>query len=137
MDKTFFIYFLTGLGFAYLIITNVNSLQQEDERYQNRAYQREHMYDKYYTIDSVGQEIVNVIGVSDFNLQKQVWNNSFIRTEYIDLFPDFEAMRMFIKERVEGEPLKNKLLNQLNREEDAFISGEQDVERTKMNLSRL
>jgi len=136
MDKAFLFYVLLGLGFIYVIIHYVGEIQAEDDKYANRAYKEEHKYDGYYAIDNVGRTVLDIKN-ADVNKQIEVWNNSAFKNEFILLFPDFEAMKIFAGERVHAEALRQKLSSEITATEDRFISGTITVEQAKEALKHL
>jgi len=136
MDKSLFIFILIGLGFLYFITNFVGDIQAEDEKYQNKGYQQEHKYDQYQSVDSIGQEILNLTGV-DTQTQIAAWNASGLKQEFLELFPDFSDMKRFVKERVRGERLQTKLLSHIDSIESKFFSGTMNAEQAKQALDLL
>jgi hypothetical protein len=136
MDKSFLVFVLIGLGFLYFITNFVGDIQAEDEKYSNKAYEQEHKYDKYKTVDGVGQDILNLLG-ADAGTQVAAWNESAIKDEFILLFPDFENMKNFVKDRIIGEALQAKLLTQVNSIENRYFSGAITADQAKQELSLL
>lgn len=63
MDKSFLAFLVVGLAFLYLITHLVGGIQEEDERFQNTAYEQEHKHDAYKGVDSVGRAVLNIEGV--------------------------------------------------------------------------
>ena len=136
MDKTFIVYVAIGLGFLYFITHFVSDIQREDDKYANEAYKQEHKYDKYLTVDSVGRNVLNLLG-ADANTQIAAWNEGKLKEEYLELFPIFDDMKIFIQERIEGDVLSAKLTAQLKSVEDQFISGTMNADQAKQALSSL
>ena len=136
MDKSFMVFLAVGIGFFYVITTYVGDIQKEDEMYQNRAYQDEHKYDQYYTTDSIGQDIIDVT-LADPKMQLEAWNQSQLKNEFLELFPDFDTMKAFIKNRVRGEQLIQKLSSKVNEVEDKFFSGTMSAEQAKRALENI
>ena len=136
MDKSFMVFLAVGIAFFYLITTYVGDIQKEDKVFQNSEYEQEHKYDQYKTTDSIGQEILDVTLV-DQKTQLEAWNHSAIKQEFIELFPDFDTMRTFVKNRVRGDYLIKKLTDQINKVEDAFFSGTMNAEEAKRALKYL
>jgi len=136
MDKSFLVFIVIGLGFLYLTVNFVGDIQEDDEKYRNKGYDQKHMYDKYQTVDSVGQEVLNLLGADD-KTQIAVWNKTKLKDEFILLFPDFEGMKNFVNDRINGEVLKTKLLAQINSVEDRFFSGSITVDQAKQEFSSL
>lgn len=60
---------------------------------------------------------------ADVKTQLGAWNNSLLKDEFLDLFPDFTEMKNFINDRVRGKILKDKLTKTVTTIEDKFFSG--------------
>jgi len=136
MDKTFLVYVAVGIGFLYFITTFVGSVQHEDVKYRNKGYEQEHKYDAYTGVDSVGRDVLNLVGV-DPNTQVSVWKESKLKKEFLALFPDFDEMKKFVNERINGDALKTKLQAQILSVEDKFFSGSMTADQAKQALSSL
>jgi hypothetical protein len=136
LDKSMMVFIAVGIGFYYLVTTYVGDIQKEDEKYQNSAYQDEHKYDQYYTTDSIGQDIIDVT-LADPKTQLEVWNRSQLKNEFLEIFPDFDTMKVFIKNRVRGEQLIRKLNAKVNEVEDKFFSGSINAEQAKRELENI
>ncbi len=136
MDKTFLFFVAVGLGFLYFVTNFVGDIQEEDEKYRNKGYEQEHKYDKYQTVDEVGQDILNLLG-ADVGTQVAAWNDSQLKDEFITLFPDFGDMKNFVRDRIKGDALSTKLLAQIKSVEDKFFSGTMTADQAKQELSSL
>jgi len=136
MDKNLLIFIAVGLGFMYLVTNFVNDLQEEDHQLQSTAYQKKHRFDKYMKTDSIGQSILDVAGESP-EVQILAWNQSKLKHELMEHFPDFDAMKRFAKERVRGEILPSTLYQHIDSVEKRFFSGEIDVVQAKKELETL
>ena len=136
MDKGLMFFVVIGVGFLYFITNFIGSIQEEDEGYRNNDYNQEHKYDAYMAVDSIGQDILDV---TDANLETQIgaWNHSLLKDEFLDLFPDFSEMKNFVKDRVRGKILHDKLTNKINTIEDKFFSGGITAADAKRELSTL
>jgi len=130
------IFIAVGIGFFYLVTSYVGDIQKEDEKFQNSAYQEEHRYDQYYTVDSIGEEIIDVT-LADPQTQMEAWNHSRLKSEFLEIFPDFDTMKAFIKNRVRGEQLIMRLINKVNEVEDKFFSGAMNAEQAKRALENI
>ena len=135
MDKTLIVFLIIGAGFFYFVMNLVNETNSEDDKYLNTMSQQE-QYAKYQKVDSIGQEILDVT-LADPVTQLKVWNASQIKQEFLELFPDFDTMRGFVKNRVRGENLVQKLTQKINETEDKFFSGSIDTEQAKRMLDKL
>ena len=119
------------------MVTNyVGEIQAEDDRYRNNAYNEQHQYDKYQSIDSVG-EIVLEVSELDTAKQASAWNESPLKPKWLALFPDFSAMKMFVKDHVHGEPLISRLAKLADEAEEKYFSGALNLEQTKKFLGSL
>ncbi len=136
MDKTFLVFLAIGIGFLYFITHFVSGIQAEDEQYRNSEYEQKHKYDAYKGVDSVGRDVLNAIGV-DARTQIAAWNEGSLKQEFLELYPDFALMKDFIKNRVNGEPIKSKLLKQVDDVETKFFSGALSPEQAKSALGKL
>lgn len=133
MDKTFLIFVIIGVGAIYYVSNSIGDIQKEDEVYRNEAYNEQHKYDSYKGKDSIGRNILNLYSASPAE-QIDAWNDSQLKKEYISMFPDFDEMRKFSQERVNGDYLNKKLLNQIKNIEKRFISGKITSERAIVDL---
>ena len=136
MDKSFMIFIGLGIGFLYFITTFVGDIQEEDEQYQNSEYNEARKYDKYKTVDSIGQSILDLTG-ADAKTQVATWNSSLLKEEFLELFPNFSEMKLFVDDRINGKILQDKLTTTVNKVEDKFFSGEMTAEQAKHTLGSL
>ena len=134
MDKTFLVFVAIGIGFLYFVTNFVGDIQAEDDKYANKAYEQEHKYDKYVSVDSVGRNVLNLLGV-DAATQVAAWNEGALKDEYLTLFPDFTQMKMFVDEQINGDALSAKLTAQIKSVEDQFFSGTMTQDQAKQALS--
>ena len=130
------IFIALGIGFLYFITNFIGGIQKEDEAYQNDGYNQEHIYDKYQSSDSIGQDILDVTG-APVATQMAAWNSSVLKDEFLMLFPNFSAMTEFVEGRVRGDALKNKLIQTVSQAEDSFFSGTMNAEQAKKKLDSL
>ena len=136
MDKSLLIFIAVGVGFLYFITNFVGDIQEEDDRYQNQEYQQKHKYDQYQSVDSIGQEILDLTG-ADAATQIAAWKESRLEQEFLTLFPDFDAMKNFVKERTRGDVLQAKLLKKIDDVAGKYFSGTMDAEQAKRALDLL
>ena len=136
MDKSFFVFLVIGAAFLYVVTTFVGDLQKEDDKAYQYSQQQAAKYAKYKTVDSVGQAVIDVSEASDA-MQIEVWNHSGLKDEFIRLFPNFEEMRFFIRDRIIGKGLQDKLLKLVAEVEDGVISGAMSVKQAKIKLGLL
>ena len=135
MDKSFMIFLAVGLGFFYLVTTYVSDLQKDDKVFRNSDYDQVHKYDAYKTTDSIGQEILDVT-IADPKTQMDAWHHSALKQELLDLYPDFDTMKSFVKNRIRGEYLVKQLTDKITEVEDKFLSGTLNAEQAKRVLER-
>jgi hypothetical protein len=135
MDKSLFFFIVIGIGFLYFITNFVGDIQ-EDEKFQNEEYKQKHQFDQYQSVDSIGREILDMTD-TPADIQVQAWNNSQLKTEFLELFPDFSEMKIFVKERLRGEILKVKLIASIDHVESQYFSGDMNAEQAKRELSLL
>ena len=136
MDKSLFIYVLLGIGFLYVVTNFIGDIQKEDENYQNSEYTQVHKYEKYDSVDSIGQKVLNLVD-ADVKTQVDAWNASTLKQEYMELFPDLDAMKMFVKDRIRGDALQKKLISNISEVESQFFAGTLNSEQAKHKLSLL
>ena len=136
MDKSFLVFIAIGIGFLYFITSFVGDIQEEDDKYRNKAYEQEHKYDAYQGVDSVGRNVLNLLG-ADPKTQVAAWNESKVKEEFVSLFPDFDEMKKFAKERINGDALQAKLLKHIKFVEDGFFTGTMTTEQAKQELGTL
>jgi hypothetical protein len=136
MDKSFLIYLAFGAGFFYFITTFIGDLEKEDDKQYQYNKKQTKKYAKYKTVDSVGQEVLDVTG-STLAVQIDVWHHSDLKNELISIFPNFSEMKFFISDRIVGEELENKLLQVVADVEDGVISGTMSIKQAKMKLDSL
>jgi len=135
MDKSLFFFVLIGVGFLYFITQFVGEIQ-EDEKFQNEEYQEKHQYAKYQSVDSIGREILDMTG-APVGTQLKAWNKSALKTEFLEIFPDFSDMKLFINERVRGDALQAKLIAEVDNVESQYFSGAMNAEQAKRALGLL
>jgi hypothetical protein len=135
MDKSLFFFVVIGVGFLYFITQFVGDIQ-EDEKFQNEEYKQKRQYDQYKSVDSIGRDIL-VMTDAPMGTQVQAWNNSELKTEFLELFPDFSEMKIFVKERVRGEAFQARLTAAIDDVEAQYFSGAMDAEQAKRELNLL
>ncbi len=134
MDKSLMVFILIGGLFFYFVMDLVKDTNAADG-YATTTVE-ENPYAKYQTEDSIGEKILDV-SLADPVTQLKAWQASDIRKEFLDLFPDFDTMHGFVKNRVRGEPLVQKLNKTIKEVEDKFYSGTLTAEEAKRVLANL
>jgi len=92
---------------------------------------------KNYRLDSSGNEILELDKLS-LQEKKKLWNNSTLKEEMILVFPNFEEIKYFIKNRIEDDgSFQHLLLTHVEDVENNYIAGEMTGNRAKSMLSNL
>ena len=136
MDKAFIVYVAIGLAFFYAVTHYVGVLQKDDGL-QTEEYRMQHAYDAYYTKDPVLGEKIMDVSQADASTQKEVWNHSPLRSDMLVYFPQFDAMKSYVKMHVKGEPLHSDLIRRIDEVYNAYIIGDIDAEKAKARLMKL
>ena len=72
--------------------------------------------------NSIGQTTIDLSTVPESG-QSIAWKESSLHSDFMDLFPDFSAMKDFANDRVLGDPFQQKLISKITTVEDDFFSG--------------
>ena len=131
MDKSLLFYIIVGMGFAHIVTSFVGDIQDRDDK-----SPKEVGFAQYNMIDSVGDTVLDLTDV-DPATQLTVWHKSSMKDDFLDLFPNFIEMKMFVKERLRGKMLIAKITKKLNDTEDKYFSGEVTAEQAKRELGLL
>ncbi len=130
MDKGLLVFIIIGIGGIYFVTNFIDELQhKKDDSSQNISYQ-------YQSVDSLGQIVLDFTD-ADVATQVAVWNASTLKEEFLDLFPDFSAMKRFIQERVRGDSLQAKLIKHIESIETQYVSGIFSAQQAKEALDLL
>lgn len=127
------VYLALGVVFVYVIM-NLTKIADEGDLAVNSYYRMN--YNNYEGINNEGQIIVDFSELSNAK-QVDAWNGHPLRKEWMSLFPDFSAMRAFIKNRVKGEVLPTKLTVVLDGIEKKYYAGKINMEQAKQRLGKL
>jgi hypothetical protein len=136
MDKSLLIFVAIGVGFLYFVTSFIGDLQKDDDTYANSEYNSKHQYDQYMKSDAIGEKILDVTDV-DENTQLAAWQESSLKKEFLDFFPDFGEMKSFIKNRTRGALLQKKVLSIIDEVEGGYLSGTLNSEHAKRKLDLL
>ena len=136
MDKGLLVYVAIGIAGIYFLTNFVGGIQDEDDRLKNDEYNTKHQFDEYHASDSIGQNILDLTGADTYT-QINAWQESTLKYEFLELFPNFSEMKKFIDDRIRGKALKRKLHTTVNKIEDQFLSGMIQTEQAKRQLSSL
>jgi len=91
---------------------------------------------KLYSTDLSGQQVLDLEGVPPGEC-KEIWYESPLRKELLKLFPDFDAMREFAKERFLPSAFQRKLLKRIDATEEDYIDGSINFLQVTKRLSHL
>ena len=136
MDKSLILFILVGIAGIYFVTNFVGDIQREDEVFRNEGYNEKNKYNQYKSVDSIGRDVLDVTG-APVSVQLDAWNSSALKQEFLNIFPDFSGMQVFIEERVRGNALKAKLKSTVESVEYAYFSGNMSAEDAKRKLGNL
>jgi hypothetical protein len=89
-------------------------------------------------ITSFDEEGNELIVLHDISLaeKKRLWNNSDLKIEMLKLFPQFVAIKAFIKERIEDDgDFKKRLLEHVEQVEFQYVGASITAKEAKKKLS--
>jgi len=134
--KNAIIFIAIAIGAIYLLSSGVKKVQSEDDRLQNEEYAKEAKLESFKATDSIGQTILDV-REENYATQLEAWNHSELKEEFLDLFPDFEEMKVFPKERIRGDALIEKIVSVVDDVEFKYFGGKMDMEQAKRKLREI
>jgi hypothetical protein len=136
MNKGLMIFIAVGALMFYLVTNFVGKLKNEDERLLTSSDKQAIEDKKSYRSDVAGDM---VIVKSDEPIKKRIelWKRSPLHIEYINLFPDFSEMTLYVDDRIYDAELKSTILNQLKKVESDFFTGAVSPVQAKENLDRI
>ena len=135
MDKGLLIFTAIGLISIYFLINFVGDIQSNNEKPRG-AYKKESEYLQYHRVDIIGDTILDVDNI-DEKKQLEVWNSSELKKEFMELFPNFDAMKRYVNDKIRGDALQEKLLKRIDDVEIQFISGTLSGEQSKSKLESI
>jgi len=135
MDKGLLMFLAIGLIAIYLVTNLIGDIQDDGEK-QRGTYKKDNKYEQYHVVDIVGDTILDVQNI-DEKKQLEVWNNSEQKQEFMELFPNFDAMKRYVNNKIVGDALQEKLLKGIDDVEMQFISGTLNGERSKAKLNAI
>ena len=137
MWKGLLIFVGVGAAFAYFVFHFVGDVEKEDPySYVSRDEARAKAGAKYYEKDALGEPVLNLAGVP-MKKAREVWRESQLRKEMLDLCPDFEGMKDFVNDRLRPSAFRKKLLERLDDVEGEYLGGSIDSETAKRKLSEI
>ena len=94
-----------------------------------------HKVVREYGMNEYGDEVLLLDKFKESE-KKLVWEKSIFHEEMLNLFPQFEEMRVLIQERVkESGIFKERLIERINSVENEYISGQLDAKSAKKALA--
>ena len=136
MKSELLLYIIIAAFFGYFLLGYVKKSEGEGDTsvFGHRA---SIMADtKSHSIDVNGQEILDFSNTLE-DEQVSIWKRSALHQEFMDLMPNFMAMRDFVQDRIISKSFQRQLLERINTVEDAFFSGEITQRETKERLDLL
>ena len=92
---------------------------------------------KYTIVNSSGDEVLLLDKLS-LQKQKRLWNNSMLKNDFMELFPNFIDMKYFVEDHIEDEgAFKKELLENIRKVEVEYVSGRVTEERAKSMLMNI
>lgn len=132
MKNELMLFVVVGVFFGYFLLGFVKNSEGtgEDTVVINTDFGGDTSLEKK---DIIGRSVID-LSLTPESTQSEAWLRSALHNEFLDLFPNFTAMRDFAAERVEGEPFQQQLLNKISQVEDDFFSGRITEDVAKKNL---
>jgi hypothetical protein len=129
--------FIIAAGIGFYLLTNIiGKFKEEDNRLMNDQEIQKQEDMKGYRTDVVGD---TVLVYRDTSIQNRigVWKRSPLHEEYLNLFPNFSEMELFVDDRVQDDELKAKILKQLKKISGDFFSGTVGAIQAKEDLDKI
>lgn len=136
MRSELLLYIIIASLFGYFLLGYVKKSEGEGDKsvFGHKASIQQDA--KLHHKDSIGQAILDFSATSPEE-QAGIWKRSPLREEFMDLFPNFTAMRDFVQDRIIGESFQQQLLKQIDTVEDDFFSGKITQREVKEKLDLL
>jgi hypothetical protein len=101
----------------------------------NYGFNEKAMVEGNYKLDSIGNEVLELSTLS-LAEKKRLWNQSQLKEEMINLFPNFSEIKYFIENRLEDDgSFKHELLTYVEHVQDNYIGGGMSGKKAKIMLS--
>jgi len=137
MFKGFIILLIVGLGFVYFVFSFVGDVERSDsDSYVSKSEKQAKEWAKYYKKDVLGQPVLDLKG-APMKTAKEVWEQSQLREEMLENFPDFELMRQFVNDRLLPSSFRDYLLQKIERVESDYLAGSIDSAKARAALTNL
>ena len=136
MNQTVAFFSVVIFLIVFWLIGFVDSLQDEvDVNYGFNEKRIVEGSSKNYTVNSSGNEVL-LLNKLSLNDKKKLWNQSVLKRDMLNLFPDFSEMKYYINEHIEDDgDFKSELLEHLKSVEVKYISGGLTGKKAKSMLS--
>ncbi len=122
MNRSMIIFVVVGIALFFGITNFVGKLKDEDDRLMNASDIQKKQDAEAYRTDVVGNA---VIVASNAPIAKRIdtWKRSPLHDEYMDKFPDFSDMKLYIDDRVQDTELKDIIIRSLEKVESKYFAG--------------
>ncbi|SFV58438.1 hypothetical protein MNB_SV-6-1737 [hydrothermal vent metagenome] len=77
---------------------------------------------KHYRQDAIGQTVL-VFGGESYQEKFEIWKRSPLHGEFMELFPNFMAMKNFVKDRILDSVFQEELSKKIDAIETEYFSG--------------
>ncbi len=133
MRSELLLYVIIASIFGYFLLGYVKKSEGEGDKsvFGHKASIQEDA--KSHHNDSIGQAILDLSTISQEE-QSGIWKRSPLHQEFMDLIPNFTAMRDYVQDRIIGEHFQKQLLGQIDAVEDEFFSGKATLREAKEKL---
>ncbi|MEA3456050.1 MAG: hypothetical protein U9R26_06055 [Campylobacterota bacterium] len=122
MRAEILLYIVVAAFFGYFLLGYIKQAEGEGDKSVFGHKASIQADNRLHHKDSIGQTILDFSTASEEE-QTDIWKRSPLHQEFMDLVPNFTAMRDFVQGRIIGEDFKQELLKQINEVEDDFFSG--------------
>jgi len=130
MDKPLFFFIIFAFIAGSFLINSLEKLDENDKTLIPSKIEK----NKYIIRNSLGYDILMIDNLSE-KKQNEIWNNSPIKNEIINSFPNFEIMKEKVDIKIGGNIFKIKLLNKINEIDIKYTSGDIDREQAIKSLN--
>ena len=137
MFKGLLVLLLVGIAFAYFVFNFVGDVERNDpQSYISKNERKAKEFARYYEKDVLGEPVLALQGVP-MSKAREVWHESQMPKEMLENFPDFEAIREFIHDRIKPSLFRKKLLERVDAIESDYLGGAIDPDTAREKLSNL
>jgi len=133
MRSELLFYIIIASIFGYFLLGYVKKSEGEGDKsvYGHKASIQADA--KSHHKDSIGQNILD-FSVTPQEEQAGIWKRSPLHQEFMDLVPNFTAMRDFVQDRITDEHFQKQLSGRIDAVEDEFFSGKITLREAKEKL---